>query len=105
MQRWLDLLARAEAERALADDGLWEELAEASAARSAFAATLPSPPPEARPVLERLVVLQDELTALLQAGRADTTRRLAGMDRGRGAMRGYTPAAAGFRGGWVDDAG
>jgi hypothetical protein len=101
MQPWLDLLARAEAERALAADGRWEELAEAGAARSAFALTLPGAPPEARPVLERLAAVQDELTALVVAARADTSRRLGGLHRGRGAMRGYSPTAA-HRGGWVD---
>jgi hypothetical protein len=100
MQDWLDLLARAEHERALAADGRWEELAEAGAARSAFAATLGAPPAEARPVLERLAAIHGELTTLIGAARAETTRRLSGLHRGRGAMRGYAPVA--HRGGWVD---
>ena len=101
MQPWLDLLARAEEERALAADGRWEELAAAGAARTAFAVTLPPAPPEARPVLERLAAVQDELTALVVAARADTARRLGELHRGRGAMRGYAPTASTY-GGWVD---
>jgi len=101
MQPWLDLLARAEHERALAADGRWEELAEAGAARTALALALPPAPAEARPVLERLAAIQDELTALVVAARTDTARRLGELHRGRGAMRGYAPAASTY-GGWVD---
>ena len=101
MQPWLDLLARAEEERALAADGRWEELAEAGAARTALMLTLPPAPPEARPVLERLAALQAELTTLVGAARADTSRRLGDLHRGRGAMRGYAPSASTY-GGWVD---
>jgi len=101
MQPWLDLLARAEEERALAADGRWEELAEAGAARTAAMLALPPAPPEARPVLERLAAVQAELTALVGAARADTSRRLGELHRGRGAMRGYAPAASTY-GGWVD---
>jgi hypothetical protein len=98
---WLDLLSRAETERALAADGRWEELAEAGAARTAFALTLGAAPPEARPVLERIAVIQHELTQLVTAARADTASRLGGLHRGRGAMRGYAPANSPY-GGWVD---
>jgi hypothetical protein len=71
---WQDLLARAERERALALEGRWEELAQAGAERVRLAMTLPAPSPEARPVLERLAELQDELTAALIAARADSAQ-------------------------------
>jgi hypothetical protein len=102
MDPWNDLLTRAERERELAAEGRWDELVEAGAARAALATTLPPAPPSARPVLERLARVQDELTAAIVAARAETLRELAGVRRGRGAVRGYAPAAA-HRGGWVDE--
>jgi hypothetical protein len=99
---WQDLLARAERELALAAEGRWEELAEAGAERVRLAVTLPPPSPEARPLLERLSEVQDELTAALVAARAETARELGALDRGRGAVRGYASAPAGA-GGWVDE--
>jgi sirohydrochlorin ferrochelatase len=101
MEPWHELLARAESERALAADGRWEELAEAGAARTAYALTLGSAPPEARAVLERIADIQNELMQIVTAARADTARRLGGLHRGRGAMRGYAPSAGSY-GGWVD---
>ena len=99
---WQDLLARAERERDLAAAGRWEELAEAGAERAALAVSLPPAPRSARPVLERLALVQEELTAAIVAARAETLRELAGVRRGQGAMRGYAPPA-GQRGGWVDE--
>jgi hypothetical protein len=99
---WLDLLARAERERELAAEGRWEELAQAGAERARLAMTLPAPSPEARPLLERLARIQDELTAALLFAREDTARELASLHRGRGAVRGYAPAAGG-PGGWIDE--
>jgi hypothetical protein len=99
---WSRLLALAQRERDLAAEGRWDELVEAGAERAAFAATLPPATSEARPYLDRLVVLQDELTALILAGRAETLRELSGVRRGQGAVRGYAGAAA-ARGGWVDE--
>jgi hypothetical protein len=101
MNAWNELLARAESERTLAAEGRWEELAEAGAARTQYALTLGSAPPEVRPVLERIAVIQHELAELVTAARADTARRLGGLHRGRGAMRGYAPTATTY-GGWVD---
>ena len=69
---WQDLLARAERERTLAAEGRWEELAAAGAERARLALALPPPSPEARPLLERLAEVQDELTAALVAARAET---------------------------------
>ena len=81
-ERWEELLARAERERSLAAEGRWEELAAAGAERARVAMTLPPPSPEARPLLERLAQVQDELTAAL--------------------VRGYSPASGGA-GGWIDE--
>ena len=100
--RWQDLLARAARERELAAEGRWEELVQAGAERAALAAQLPPAPPAARLVLERLAAVQQELTAAIFAARADTLRELAGVRRGRGAVRGYAGAVA-HRGGWVDE--
>jgi hypothetical protein len=67
---------------------------------------LPSPPAEARPVLEQLAVLQDELQAMLLAARDATARELTGLQRGQSAVRGYAaPATASAAGGWLDQAG
>jgi hypothetical protein len=100
---WQDLLARAERERELAAEGRWEELAEAGAERVRLAMALPAPSPEARPLLERLAEVQDELTAALIAARADTARELAALQHGRGAVRGYATVVAAAGGGWVDE--
>jgi hypothetical protein len=99
---WQDLLARAEAEHALAREGRWEELAEAGAERARLAAALPAPTPAARPLLERLAVVQAQLTSLLVAARAQTARELGTLHRGSAAVRGYAPVA-GAPGGWVDE--
>jgi hypothetical protein len=100
---WQELLAGAERELALAREGRWEELAAAGAERTRLAAAMPAPAPAARPVLERLALVQEQLTALLAAARAETARELGRLSRGRGAVRGYAPVSA-ARGGWVDEA-
>jgi hypothetical protein len=102
IEPWQDLLARAERELALAAEGRWEELAEASDERARVAMTLPPPSPVARPLLERLAAVQDELTAAIVAARAETARELASLSHGRGAVRGYASSPAGA-GGWVDE--
>ena len=102
MDPWQDLLARAERELALAREGRWEELAAAGAERTRLAAALPAPAAPVRPLLERLALVQEQLTALLTAARAQTARELGTLRRGRGAVRGYAPVAGGA-GGWVDE--
>ena len=102
MNAWQDLLARAERELTLAREGRWEELAEAGAERVRLATALPAPAPGVRPLLERLALVQAQITALLTAARAETARELGTLDRGRGAVRGYAPLSA-ARGGWVDE--
>jgi hypothetical protein len=105
MNPWQDLLARAERELSLAREGRWDELAEAGAERVRLSATLPAPVPAVRPLLERLVLVQDQIASLLAAGRAQTARELGALDRGRGAVRGYGRAGRhpGAPGGWVDE--
>ena len=105
MDPWQDLLARAERELALAREGRWEELAAAGAERTRVAAALPAPVPAVGPLLERLALVQDQLTALLEAARAETARELGTLSRGRGAVRGYGRAGLdqSARGGWVDE--
>lgn len=92
-QRWADLVALAEHERELALQGQWEEALEVSSARLAQSLTLGPPPPAARPHLERLAELQQELAAGLAVARAFAAGKLGRMDHGRSAMRGY---GAGF---------
>ncbi len=89
MKTLQDLVAGAEREHALALEGRWEELAAAGAERARAAAALPAPDPAARPLLERLALVQERLTALLVGARAETARELATLSRGRGAVRGY----------------
>jgi hypothetical protein len=96
---WADLVALAERERDLMRDGRWEELPAASSQRLDASQALGAPPAAARPHLERLVELQREINAGLSAGRAFTLQKLASMNRGATAMRGYAggnprPAAA-----------
>ena len=102
MGPWQDLLARAEHELALARESRWEELSAAGVERTRLAAGLPAPVPALRPLLERVAVVQEQLTTLLTAARAETARELGALNRGRGAVRGYAPVA-GPRGGWVDE--
>ena len=102
MNPWQDLLARAERELTLAREGRWEELAEAGAERVRLAAALPAPVPAVLPLLERLVLVQEEIDSLLGDGRALTARELGALSRGRGAVRGYASAPA-APGGWVDE--
>jgi hypothetical protein len=103
---WQELLAGAERELALAREGRWEELAAAGAERNRVAAAMPAPVPAVRGILERLALVQEQLTALTNAARAETARELGTLNRGRGAVRGYGRAGRhpGARGGWVDEA-
>jgi len=89
---WADLVALAERERDLARDGHWEEAAQVSAVRLEAALALGAPPAAARPHLERLLELQQQITAGLTVARAFTARQLGDMTRGRTAMRGYGSA-------------
>jgi hypothetical protein len=104
MDPWDTLLRRAAAERELAAEGRWEELAESTAERVRLAAALGPAPRHAKTVLEALAVVQEELTETLRAARADTARELAELGRGRGAVAGYAAAhAPASQRRWVND--
>jgi hypothetical protein len=104
MDPWSTLLAKAEAERALAAEGRWEELAASTAERVRLAAALGPAPRSARPVLEALAAVQQELTTKLASARADTQRELASLNTGRGAVAGYAAAQSARTRSWVSDA-
>ena len=75
MDPWTALLARATAERQLAAEGRWEELAESTAERVRMAAALGPAPVGAKLVLEALAVVQAELTATIARARAPRCAR------------------------------
>jgi hypothetical protein len=103
MDPWSTILARANAERQLAAEGRWDELAESTAERVRLAAALGPAPRGARLVLEALAVVQQELTATLEQARGDTMRELAGLRTGRGAVAGYAAAQSARTRSWVTD--
>jgi hypothetical protein len=103
MDQWAALLARASAERDMAAQGRWEELAESTAERLRLTAALGPAPRQARPVLEALATIQDELTTTIRRARADTARELAELGRGRGAVAGYASAQTAPQRRWVND--
>jgi hypothetical protein len=100
---WSDLLARANAERTLAAEGRWDELAASTAERARIASTLGPAPIGARLTLEALAVVQQELIATLEYHHAQTRRELGGLQTGRGAVAGYAAAQAGGSRRWVND--
>jgi hypothetical protein len=102
MDPWTALLARATAERQLAAEGRWEELAESTAERLRIAATLGAAPRGARLVLEALNVVQQELTATLAHARAEAARELTALRQSRGAVAGYAAARTPAPRRWVD---
>ena len=87
---WTELVALTEHERDLVRDGRWEEVPAASAQRLSAAQALGDPPASARPQLERLVELEHEIHAGLSTGRAFTLQKLANLERGHTALRGYS---------------
>ena len=103
MDPWTALLARATAERQLAAEGRWEELAESTAERVRMAAALGPAPMSAKLVLEALAVVQAELTATLADARAEVARDLSALPNARGAVAGYAAAQAAPERRWVDD--
>jgi hypothetical protein len=92
---WAELVTLAERERALIEQGRWDEAVTASAVRLEAARALGAPPAEARPHLERLQGLQTQITASIASARAFTLQRLGGMQRSRTAVTGYL--TAGYR--------
>ena len=103
MDPWTAILARATAERQLAAEGRWDELAESTAERVRMAAALGPAPISAKLVLEALAVVQTELTATLATARAEIARELASLPRVRGAVAGYAAAQAAPSRNWVND--
>jgi hypothetical protein len=103
MDPWTAILARATAERQLAAEGRWDELAESTAERVRMASALGPAPISAKLVLEALAVVQAELTATLATARAEIARELAALPRARGAVAGYAAAQAAPSRNWVND--
>jgi hypothetical protein len=104
MDPWSTLLAKANAERQLAAEGRWDELAESTAERVRLAAALGPAPRGARLVLEALAAVQQELTTTLEHARGETARELAGLSTSRGAVAGYAAAQSARTRSWVSDA-
>jgi hypothetical protein len=103
MDGWSEILALANAERTLAAEGRWDELAASTAERVRIAATLGPPPAAARLALEALSVVQQELLATLASAHGDTRRELAGLNTSRGAVAGYAAARAPRGRNWIND--
>jgi hypothetical protein len=93
MSGWPQLLTLAERELEMARGGDIEALPAAIAEREQLAATLGKAPASARPVLERLAAVQDQIVVELTLGRAEIVRELGTLRRGRGAVSGYAFAA------------
>src|SRR5689334_21242310 len=89
MDPWAELVALAERELALANDGRWQELAELSTERLRRSHALGQAPESARPALERLAELQPQIHAAVAAARAFTQSDLGRLRRGQAAVRGY----------------
>jgi hypothetical protein len=104
MDPWSTLLAKANAERVLAAEGRWDELAESTAERVRLAAALGPAPRGAKLVLEALAVVQQELNTTLEHARGETMRELAGLRTGGAAVAGYAAAQSARTRSWVSDA-
>jgi hypothetical protein len=84
------LVELAEAERALALDGRYEELDAVLDRRAALMATLPRTPPlAARPLVELAVAIQTHAQAAMSAARNAVLDELRGAARTRTAVAGY----------------
>ncbi len=94
MTGWNHMLALAERELELVRGGDVDALPGAIAERLRLAATLGEAPASARPVVERLVAVQEQIVVELTLARAGIVRELGALRRGRGAVRGYAGAAA-----------
>ena len=101
MTSWEELLVLAEAELAMVRGGDVLGLSDAIAARARLAATLGPAPASARPVLERLTAVQEQIVVELTLAREGVGRELTTLRRGRGAVQGYR-TAAGPAGGRID---
>jgi len=91
---WNHMLALAERELELVRGGDVDALPGAIAERLRLAATLGDAPAAARPAVERLVAVQEQIVVELTLARAGVVRELGTLRRGRGAVRGYAGTAA-----------
>jgi hypothetical protein len=105
MAGWDQLLELATAELGAAAAGRWDALDALGADRAALAASLGEPTPADRPLLERVMAVNEQLVATILRGRSATLDELAHLRRGCGAVAGYAAATAGPRHGWVDHSG
>jgi hypothetical protein len=95
MTTFSDLAVLAARELELVREGRWDEASVLAAEREALAPALAPAREEDRPALELLLQLQERLVAECALARDAAARDLAGLMRGRGAMRGYRSAAGG----------
>lgn len=93
MTPWQQLLGLAERELELIRGGDIERLPDAIEERARLAATLGQAPASARPVLERLQAVQQQIIVELTLAGAEIVRELGTLRRGRGAVDGYRFAA------------
>ena len=99
MSPYAQLAAMAETERDLALAGRYDELAAVQARRASLFASLPDrPPAEAEPHLRRAAAAQAPATAALGAAVAVARREAVRVERGRGAVAAYRPAAPAWPG-------
>jgi hypothetical protein len=94
MEPWSELVALAEREYELARSGRWEDVAELSGERLRRSLALGQAPASARPQLQRLARVQSQIDVALQLAHASAAQELAGVRRGRTAVRGYGASLA-----------
>ncbi len=94
MDPWSELVALAEREYELAESGHWDEVAELSGERLRRSLSLGQAPASARPALERLAHVQSQIDISIQLAHASASMELAGVRRGRTAVRGYGASLA-----------
>ena len=94
MEAWSELVALAEREYEFAESGRGEEVAELSGERLRRSLALGQAPASARPQLERLAHVQSQIDVALQLAHASAAQELAGVRRGRTAVRGYGASLA-----------
>jgi len=95
MSAWDAMLALAEHELELLRRRELDALPAALDERDRLAAMLGQAPASARPVLERLAAVHDQIVAELVLARDEAARELGALQRGRGAVQGYRSAAGG----------
>jgi hypothetical protein len=94
MEPWSELVALAEREFELAESGRWDEVAALSGERLRRSRALGQAPASARPQLERLARVQSQIDVAIQLAHASASTELAGIRRGRTAVRGYGASLA-----------